>query len=155
MKVLHLGVAVGGVEERQERQTRGPLGCNREVASFKRGKGQNFKKHLARRLNPPLLKTKELHTHIRVIFSEGEKSFKIHNTEKNITFIGGRTKLQLKGADRFLSFRLRTARNSHVGHIRTKLTQNPSVYNKLTRGTAFRLPGGHKNKKLIRQHNHQ
>lgn len=40
--------------------------------------------------------------------------------------------------DRFLSVRIRIERDNHVGRIGTKLTQNPSVYNKLKAGPAGR-----------------
>lgn len=40
--------------------------------------------------------------------------------------------------DRFFSFRIRIERDNHVGRVGTKLTQNPSVYNKLKCGAAGR-----------------
>lgn len=57
----------------------------------------------------------------------------------------------------------RGERNGHVGRIQTKLTQNPSVYNKPAwssrQGPSYRqssgFPRGYKNKKVIRQRNHQ
>lgn len=102
------------------------------------------------------------------ISRRGEKSFKIHNTEKNITFIreadtkeGTTTRSQI-----LFSEDKEERGNSHVGRIQTKLTQNPSVYNKLKCGSAGRgpsyqcnrpsgFPSGYKNKKVIRQQNHQ
>lgn len=57
----------------------------------------------------------------------------------------------------------RGERNGHGGRVQTKLTQNPSVYNKpewsSRQGPSYRqssgFPRGYKNKKVIRQRNHQ
>lgn len=62
---------------------------------------------------------------------KGEKSFKIHNTEKNTFIREAGMRVQLRGARQVLFFQGERERDNHVGRIGTKLTQNTSVYNKL------------------------
>lgn len=69
------------------------------------GKGRIFKKHLARKF--PITEDERVKYlgYTESLSQKGEKSFKIHNTEKNITFIReADTRVQLKGARQILFF---------------------------------------------------
>lgn len=171
MKVLHLG-------DRRETRDRlpKPIGThrvsNREGAIISQGgKGRIFlffkKKHLARKL--PIIEDERVKCLDYTEFlGEVKNHLKYTTLRKNITFIReADTRVQLQGATQIFFLEDKEERgNSHVGHIQTKLTQNPSVYNKLKCGSAGRgpsyqsnrpsgSPSGYKNKKVIRQQNHQ
>lgn len=64
-----------------------------------------FKKRLARKFPITEDKGVKCSEHTESLSQKGEKSFKIHNTEKNITFIReADTRVQLKGARQSLVF---------------------------------------------------
>lgn len=72
---------------------------------------------------------------------EVKNHLKYTTLRKNITFIreANLQRVQLQGATQIFFLEDKEERgNSHVGHIQTKLTQNPSVYNKLKYGSTGR-----------------
>lgn len=100
MKVLHLE----GGEGRRDRQTHEALRCT-QGRNRRNGKGRIFKSIWLE--NSPLLKMKELNIRDTQnhFLRKVKNHLKIHNTEKNITFIReADTRVQLKGARQILFF---------------------------------------------------